>query len=49
MLDNRHMGTVRLALCQLNPTVGDIAANEAAIATSLADAREHGAQLVIVR
>jgi NAD+ synthase (glutamine-hydrolysing) len=47
MLDNRHMGTVRLALCQLNPTVGDIAANESAIAASLADAREHGAQLVI--
>jgi NAD+ synthase (glutamine-hydrolysing) len=47
MLDNRHMGTVRLALCQLNPTVGDIAANESAIATSLGDARERGAQLVI--
>jgi NAD+ synthase (glutamine-hydrolysing) len=47
MLDNRHMGTVRLALCQLNPTVGDIAANESAIATSIADARERGAQLVI--
>jgi NAD+ synthase (glutamine-hydrolysing) len=39
--------TLRLALCQLNPTVGDIAANEAAIATALADARRQRAGLVL--
>ena len=39
MLDNRSVATLRLALCQLNPTVGDIAANEAAIAASIAAAR----------
>jgi NAD+ synthase (glutamine-hydrolysing) len=38
---------LRLALCQLNPTVGDIAANEAAIATALADARRQRAGLVL--
>jgi NAD+ synthase (glutamine-hydrolysing) len=38
---------LRLALCQLNPTVGDIAANEAAIATALADARRQHAGLVL--
>jgi NAD+ synthase (glutamine-hydrolysing) len=38
---------LRLALCQLNPTVGDIAANEAAIEASLEAAREHEAQLVL--
>ena len=47
MLDNRSMATVRLALCQLNPTVGDIAANESAIAASIDAARERGAQLVV--
>jgi NAD+ synthase (glutamine-hydrolysing) len=47
MLDNRHVGTLRLALCQLNPTVGDIAANEAAIASSLRSARAAGATLVL--
>ena len=47
MLDNRPMATVRLALCQLNPTVGDIAANESAIAASLDAARQRGAQLVV--
>ena len=47
MLDNRRMATVRLALCQLNPTVGDIAANESAIASSLDAARERGAQLAV--
>ncbi|MGD1050737.1 MAG: NAD+ synthase [Solirubrobacteraceae bacterium] len=41
------MATVRLALCQLNPTVGDIAANESAIAASIDAARERGAQLVV--
>jgi len=47
MLDNRLMATVRLALCQLNPTVGDIAGNETAIAASLDAARERGAQLAV--
>jgi NAD+ synthase (glutamine-hydrolysing) len=37
---------LRLALCQTDPTVGDIAANEAAIAKALGRAREAGAQLV---
>ncbi|HVC85165.1 MAG TPA: NAD+ synthase [Solirubrobacteraceae bacterium] len=41
------MATLRLALCQLNPTVGDIAANEAAIAAALEDARDRGAELAI--
>src|ERR1017187_8470374 len=48
MLDNRNVATLRLALCQLNPTVGDIAANEAAIADSLAAARAQDAGLVLV-
>ena len=47
MLDNRNVATLRLALCQLNPTVGDIAANEAAIADSLAAARAQDAGLVL--
>jgi NAD+ synthase (glutamine-hydrolysing) len=47
MLDNRSVATLRLALCQLNPTVGDIAANEAAIAASIAAARAQQAQLVV--
>jgi NAD+ synthase (glutamine-hydrolysing) len=47
MLDNRCVATLRLALCQLNPTVGDIAANEAAIAAALEAAREQGAGLAI--
>jgi NAD+ synthase (glutamine-hydrolysing) len=38
---------LRLALCQLDPTVGDIPANEATIAASIADAREQGAGLVL--
>ena len=41
------MATLRLALCQLDPTVGDIAANEAAIAASIEAARQHGAGLVL--
>jgi len=38
---------LRLALFQQNPTVGDIAANEAAIAAAIARAREAGAGLVV--
>jgi NAD+ synthase (glutamine-hydrolysing) len=47
MPDNRGVATLRLALCQLNPTVGDIAANEAAIAAALDGARDRGAGLAI--
>ena len=48
MLDNRWVATLRLALCQLNPTVGDIAANEAAIVASIDEAaRDRGAGLVL--
>jgi NAD+ synthase (glutamine-hydrolysing) len=39
--------TLRLALCQLNPTVGDIPGNEAAITAALTDARAQGARLVL--
>jgi NAD+ synthase (glutamine-hydrolysing) len=38
---------MRLALAQLNPTVGDIAGNEAKVRESLARAREAGAQLAL--
>jgi NAD+ synthase (glutamine-hydrolysing) len=38
---------LRLALCQLNPTVGDIAANERAIARAIARAHEAGAGLAV--
>jgi NAD+ synthase (glutamine-hydrolysing) len=38
---------VRLALCQMNPTVGDIAGNTARIHAGLGDAREAGAELVL--
>jgi len=38
---------MRLALHQLNPTVGDLAGNEAKIADGIARAREQGAQLVV--
>jgi NAD+ synthase (glutamine-hydrolysing) len=38
---------LRLALCQLDPTVGDIAANEAAIAAAIEQARAQGAGLVL--
>ena len=41
------MAPLRLALCQLNPTVGDIAGNERAIAAALEDAREAGAGLAL--
>jgi len=37
---------LRLALCQLNATVGDIAGNERAIAARIDEARAAGAQLV---
>ena len=39
--------TLRLALCQMNATVGDIAANEARIVAGLEDARQAGAQVVL--
>jgi NAD+ synthase (glutamine-hydrolysing) len=38
---------VRLALCQMNPTVGDIAGNAARIRAGLDDARRAGAELVL--
>jgi NAD+ synthase (glutamine-hydrolysing) len=38
---------MRLALAQLDPTVGDIAGNEAKVRESLARAREAGAQLAL--
>ncbi len=38
---------LRIALCQLNPTVGDIAGNERMIVEWLGRAREQGAQLVL--
>ena len=38
---------MRLALSQLNPTVGDIAGNEAMVRAHLARAREAGAQLAL--
>jgi NAD+ synthase (glutamine-hydrolysing) len=39
--------TLRIALAQINPTVGAIADNEAAIAAALEDARAAGASLVL--
>ena len=41
------MAVLRLALFQQNPTVGDIAANERAIAAAIAGARDAGAGLVL--
>ena len=38
---------LRLALCQVNPTVGAIAANQALVARGIAAAREAGAELVL--
>ena len=38
---------MRLALCQINATVGDIAGNAERIARGLHDAREAGAELVL--
>jgi NAD+ synthase (glutamine-hydrolysing) len=39
--------TLRIALAQLNPTVGDIAGNEAKARDALEQARQAGAQLVV--
>ena len=39
---------MRVALAQINPTVGDIAGNETKVREQLARAREAGAQLVLV-
>jgi NAD+ synthase (glutamine-hydrolysing) len=39
---------MRVALAQINPTVGDIAGNEAKVCEQLARAREAGAQLALV-
>jgi NAD+ synthase (glutamine-hydrolysing) len=47
--DNRSVTSppvLRLALCQMDPTVGDIATNEAAIAAGIAAARKAGAHIV---
>jgi NAD+ synthase (glutamine-hydrolysing) len=41
-------GPLRLALCQMNATVGDVAGNERAILAQLDAARDRGAQLVLV-
>jgi NAD+ synthase (glutamine-hydrolysing) len=38
--------TARIALCQINPTVGDIAGNERLIAAGIEEARAAGAQIV---
>lgn len=38
---------MRIALAQINPTVGDVAGNEALVRRRLADARAAGAQLVL--
>jgi NAD+ synthase (glutamine-hydrolysing) len=38
---------LRVALAQINPTVGDIDGNAAKIATAIADAKNQGAQLVV--
>jgi NAD+ synthase (glutamine-hydrolysing) len=40
-------GLLKLALCQMNPTVGDIAGNEAKIIEGIDGATEAGAQLVL--
>ena len=42
------MTTLRIALAQINPTVGDFAANAAKIISSIERAREAGAELVAV-
>ncbi len=42
------MPKLRLALAQLNPTVGDVAGNAALAAGSIADARAAGAELVVL-
>ncbi|HEY2161680.1 MAG TPA: nitrilase-related carbon-nitrogen hydrolase, partial [Solirubrobacteraceae bacterium] len=40
-------GLLKLALCQMNPTVGDIAANERKISDAIDDARRAEAQVVL--
>jgi len=40
-------GSLRVALCQMNPVVGDIAGNESLIADGLDAARDAGAELVV--
>jgi len=42
------MSTIRIALAQINPTVGDFAGNTAKIISSIERAREDGADLVAV-
>src|SRR3712207_8245556 len=44
-METRHM--LRVACAQMNPTVGDLAANERRIAELIARARAAGAQLVL--
>ncbi len=41
------ISTLRLALCQLDPTVGDVAGNEAKVRDGLRNAKAAGAQLVL--
>ena len=41
------MAALRLALCQINPTVGDVCGNTARILAHLATARERGADVVV--
>ena len=40
-------GLLKLALCQMNPTVGDIAANERKVTDTIDSAQRAGAQLVL--
>jgi NAD+ synthase (glutamine-hydrolysing) len=40
-------GTLRVALCQMNAVVGDIAGNERAVLEAIGRARQTGAQLVL--
>ena len=43
-----NMTTIRIALAQINPTVGDFAGNTAKIISSIERAREIGADIVAV-
>jgi NAD+ synthase (glutamine-hydrolysing) len=47
-MESPTTGPLRIALCQMNATVGDIAGNERKILDGIAAAREQGAQLVLV-
>jgi len=38
---------LRVALAQINPTVGDLAGNAALIAESVKSAQSHGANLIV--